>query len=134
MVEFLTVDDVVVFEPGIDQDKAQVMIDDATALAVLAAPCIGEDTFDNADAVKAVLRGAILRWNDSGSGALASQTVGPFGQTYDTRSDRRGMFWPSEIAQLRSLCATNGVYTLSMTGPVVADGYWSSTTEWVPYP
>ena len=55
-------------------------------------------------AVRAILRGAVIRWNDSGSGALQAQTAGPFGQTHDTRQERRGMFWPSEIVPLQSFC------------------------------
>lgn len=117
MAIFLTVADLLVFSPGIDQVKAQGMIDDASALAVLAAPCIDTVTFTNLTAVKAILRGAILRWEDSGSGALSAQTAGPFGQTLDTRQQRKGMFWPSEIVLLQSLCASGSSYTLSLAGP-----------------
>jgi hypothetical protein len=88
-------------------------------MAVLAAPCITAEGFANGAAVKAILRGAVLRWNDAGSGALQAQTAGPFGQTLDTRQERRGMFWPSEIVQLQSLCAgaEGGVYSISLAGP-----------------
>lgn len=109
MVSFLSVDDLLLFVPGIDQDKAQQMIDDATALAVLAAPCLGDGavplTSDQEAAVRAVLRQAIVRWDEAGSGVLASQTAGPFAQALDTRQQRRGMFFPSEIASLQSICA-----------------------------
>ena len=103
----------------IADDKAQAMIADAEAMAVLAAPCITAVGFAHADAVKAILRGAVLRWNESGTGALQAQTAGPFGQTLDTRQERRGMFWPSEIVQLQNLCADSqgGVYTVSLAGP-----------------
>src|SRR5690348_2759850 len=97
-------------------DKALAMIDDAEAMAALAAPCINSEGFANASAVKAILRGAILRWFDSGSGAVQSQTAGPFGQTLDTRQERRGMFWPSEIQQLQNLCSSGSVYTVSLAG------------------
>ena len=104
---------------SIDEAKAQAMIDDAEAMAVLAAPCITADGFTHTDAVRAILRGAVLRWNESGTGALQAQTAGPFGQTLDTRQERRGMFWPSEIVQLQSLCAgaEGGVYSISLAGP-----------------
>jgi len=118
---FLTVSDLLVFAPDIEQAKAQEMIDDATALASLVAPCIQAVGFSNGPAVKAILRGAILRWNDSGTGAIQSQTAGPFGQVLDTRQERRGMFWPSEITQLQSLCAAGTSYTVSLAGP-----------DWVP--
>ncbi len=103
----------------IDNGKAEAMIEDAEAMAVLVAPCITAENFGNMAAVRAILRGAILRWNDSGSGALQAQTAGPFGQTIDTRQERRGMFWPSEIEQLQNLCAdlAGGAYTLSLAGP-----------------
>lgn len=112
----------------IDPAKAQAMIDDALALAVLVAPCILDETFAFADAAKAIIRGAVLRWHEAGTGAIQSQTAGPFGMTIDTKQQRRGMFWPSEIDQLRDLCggaATSGAFAIdtltSMTGIVHAD-------------
>lgn len=104
MAELLTLDDLTPFAPDIDPDKALAMIDDATALALRVAPCLSSDDFEFADAAKAILRGAILRWNDSGSGALSQQGAGPFQVTYDTRQERRSLFWPSEIDQLQDLC------------------------------
>lgn len=103
----------------IDSAKADAMIEDAEAMALLAAPCVAADGFAHGTAVKAILRGAVLRWNDSGSGALQAQNAGPFGQTIDTRQERRGMFWPSEIVALQNLCGTSagGVYSVSLAGP-----------------
>lgn len=91
----------------IESAKAQAMIDDAVATATLVAPCLADQEAMSElqlAATKAVLRGAILRWNDSGSGALVQQSAGPFSQTLDTRTSRRGMFWPSEIEQLQDIC------------------------------
>lgn len=88
----------------IDEVKAQAMIDDALAMARLVAPCIDTAEFEHAGAAKAVIRGAILRWHDSGSGAVSQRTAGPFGETIDTRQTRRSMFWPSEIEQLQKMC------------------------------
>lgn len=118
----------------IEAAKAEAMIEDAEAMALLAAPCIAADGFAYGAAVKAILRGAVLRWNDSGSGALQAQTAGPFGQTLDTRQERRGMFWPSEIVALQSLCADaqGGVYSTSLAGPDRGDGYWAQPNLWVP--
>lgn len=93
----------------IDSVKAQAMIDDALALAIRVAPCIAEDSFEHAAAAKAILRAAILRWNDSGTGAVTQQTTGPFQHTVDNRQQRRGMFWPSEIADLQALCDADPV-------------------------
>jgi len=105
----------------IDATKAASMIEDSEAMSILAAPCLpdllvapdGETPSGAAlrraklAALKAILRGAILRWHDAGSGAIQQVQVGPFGQSLDTRQQRKGMFWPSEIEQLQSLCATS---------------------------
>lgn len=106
MAVFLSIDDLTPFAPGIDETKAEAMIADAMAMAQLVAPCIVEDDFPDAleAAAKAIIRGAILRWNDSGSGASASLTALGFAQTIDNRIPRRTMYWPTEIEQLQKLC------------------------------
>lgn len=128
-------------EPGdltpfaeIDPTRALAMIEDAEALALLAAPCIAADGFAHTAAVRAILRGAIIRWHEAGSGALASVSTGPFAQTLDTRQERRGMFWPSEIVALQSFCADaqGGVYSVSLAGPDRGEGYWSAPNVWNP--
>ncbi|AMS03251.1 head-tail adaptor [Gordonia phage Lucky10] len=87
----------------IPDDKAQAMIDDALETAYLIAPCIKEDDFAYQGAAKAVIRGAILRWNDTGAGGVTTQsTAGPISETVTTL--RRSMYWPSEIEQLQSMC------------------------------
>lgn len=107
----------------IPAEKAAAMIADAEATATLVAPCITSAEFA-ADAVKlaglkAILRGAILRWHDAGSGAVVQQAAGPFSQTVDQSKTRRGMFWPSEIEQLQALCRTadsGGAFTIDTVG------------------
>lgn len=118
----------------VDETKANAMIEDAEAMALLAAPCIAAVDFAYGSAVKAILRGAVLRWNEAGTGALQAQQAGPFGQTLDTRQERRGMFWPSEITALQSLCADaqGGVYSVDLGGPSRAEGYWSQPDTWTP--
>ena len=118
----LTPDDLTPFAE-IDEAKAQAMIDDALALAARVAPCITDADFEFADAAKAILRAAILRWNDSGSGAVTQQTAGPYSQSYDNRSERRSLFWPSEIDALRDLCregATTGQAFTIETAPLTS--------------
>lgn len=92
----------------IDSAKALAMIEDAEATAATVAPCILEAEFlansTRKAYVKAVIRGAVLRWNESGTGAYQAQTAGPFGVTMDTRQQRRGMLFPSEIEQLQEAC------------------------------
>ena len=100
----LCVKDLVQVQPDIDQGRAQAFIDDALALAVLVAPCLADPSPDIIPAAKAVLRGAILRWYEAGSGAVTQQTAGPFSQTVDTSRVRRNQFFPSEITQLQKLC------------------------------
>lgn len=120
MTEFLTPTDLSPFA-SIADEKAEQMIADATALAVLAAPCLADTDEDNpltaaqVAAAKAVLRAAVLRWNDAGAGARTQETVGPFSQSLDTSQPRRGMFWPSEITQLQDVCAgadSTGAYSV----------------------
>jgi hypothetical protein len=131
MAMFLTDADLYPFA-DIDPAKAEAMIADAEAQAAVAAPCLltlndipdPETAAELAHrtakiaAVKAVLRGAVLRWHEAGNGALQSQTIGPFGQTMDTRVQRRGLFWPSEIEQLQGVCAgeSGGAWSIDTFG------------------
>lgn len=92
----------------IDDTKAAAMIVDAMALAARVAPCILTVDFAYPEAALAIIRGAILRWHEAGTGALSQQSAGPFMQTVDNRQPRRGMFWPSEINDLQELCSTSG--------------------------
>ena len=109
----------------IEDAKAEAMIADAEALAIAVAPCLIDEevelTPQQLAAVKAVLRSAILRWNDQGTGAYQQQVAGPFSVAHDTRQARRSLFWPSEIEQLQSICtaATGG----SGTGAFAIDTY-----------
>lgn len=111
----------------IDETKAQAMIDDAMARAALVAPCIVAEDFALTAAAKAIIRAAVLRWHDLGSGAVKTQTVGPFGQTVDGTSVRKGMFLLSEVEELKGLCgsASTGkafqITTAAGSGPVHAD-------------
>ena len=114
MGRYLEVSDLQAFAPDINEAKAEVMIDDAEAMALLVASCLDYESEDydlsqlKENAVRAVLRGVVLRWNEAGTGAFQQQTTGPFGVTVDTRQQRRGMFWPSEIEQLQEICK-NGI-------------------------
>ena len=92
----------------IPEVKALAMIEDAMALAARVAPCLMEDSFQYEAAARAILRGAILRWHEAGSGALQSEGIGPYNYTTDNRQTRKGMFWPSEITELQALCSTSG--------------------------
>lgn len=91
----------------INPGKAAAMCEDALAQAVFHAPCIADPSFMYRAAAKAILRGAILRWNEAGTGAVQSHTTLSYGQTIDTRQPRKAMFFPSEIDQLKKLCRTD---------------------------
>lgn len=99
----LTIADLLPFVPDLDEDKAAAMIADALALAARVAPCIEDEEFEYQAAAKAVLRGAILRWADQGSGAGPALVAGVFGATPQNQP-RRNLFYPSEISQLQALC------------------------------
>jgi hypothetical protein len=122
----------------IPDEKALAMIDDALALAARVAPCILENTFEFDAAARAILRGAILRWNEAGTGAMQQQNAGPFGMQIDTRQQRRGMFWPSEITQLQELCRDGDLqgqaFTIDTMPAASRDGYWSAPDTWTPLP
>lgn len=106
----LGVEDLRAFVPDIDEVKAEAMIEDAIAQASLVAPCIlGDDLApEKVRAARAILRGAILRWEATGAGGVTTQhtsTAGPITEAMTmTTGARRSMFWPTEIRDLRNLC------------------------------
>lgn len=113
----------------IDAAKAAALISDATAQAMLVAPCLSGDLTDVQKlAVKSVLRTAILRWDEAGrSGKVTQQqAAGPFSQTetYDASSIRRGVFWPSEITALQRVCKSSAAYTVDMGGSAASHLAW----------
>ncbi|WP_130865844.1 hypothetical protein [Acidipropionibacterium timonense] len=88
----------------IPTERAQAMIDDAVAVALRVAPCLSDPAFPYLGAAKAILRRAILRWNETGvSGSTTSETAGPFTHVMTTRPSS-GLLWPSEITDLQKLC------------------------------
>lgn len=88
-----------------DLDDAVTLIDDAESLAMLSAPCLGDANLPEmkVKAVRAILRGTIMRWSDAGSGVVSQQNAGPFAMT-TTPQVRRNSFWPSEITDLQKVC------------------------------
>lgn len=137
---FLDAADLIAFAPGLDEARADAMIGDAEALALLSAPCLTVEDFAYGDAVRAILRGAILRWHEAGTGAYQSQSAGPYAVAYDNRTERRNLFWPSEISTLQKLCSTGGAdangmaFTIDTTpSDVRGAGYWSQPDTWTPY-
>lgn len=87
-----------------------LMLAGANAKAARVAPCLVDTTkpptSDQLSEAKLVLIGAIKRWAEAGSGAVASQSAGPFSMTVDTRTQSTGFnLWPSEIKQLQDICS-----------------------------
>lgn len=122
MSHIISPDDIKPFA-DIPDDRLAAMIADAEALAVRAAPCLVDPVHPSVTAAaKAILRGAIVRWYEAGTGAVVQQTSGPFSQTVDTKAARRGMFWPSEITELQSLCKRAENRAFSFTPAGAGDG------------
>lgn len=134
---YLTAADLEPFTPGIDPVKAGAMIDDAVAQAILVAPCLADEddlTDHQVAAVKAVLRSAVLRWNETGSGAFRQETVGPFTVSHDTRQGRRPLFWPSEISALEGICqAVTGASGGQAFSVDTAPGFGGAGPDWWGY-
>lgn len=107
----IAVSDILAFNPDLDEKVVGILIKDGLAMARRVAPCIDEEDFPFADAANAIIRGAVLRWAESGPGGVTSEskTAGPFAvqTSFDNRQTRRSLFFPSEIKELEALCATS---------------------------
>ena len=98
--------------PNVSDERGQILVEDVLARALGLVPELGDKLTDTQIAVaKAVIRKAVARWADSGSGGVTtkSQTAGPFqtSETYEGRGDRP-LFYDSEIDELRSLFRVDG--------------------------
>ena len=106
---FLSVADLSPLTSATDEALA-VMIEDVEALAVDAAPCLADPamlTEAQAGAVRAVLRGAVLRWADYMTRDDRQMTAGPYsiGPAPGSSGERKPLLWPTEIASLQGVCA-----------------------------
>lgn len=129
MAVFISVADLQVFAPDIDQGRAEAMIADALAMAALVAPCIEDDDFLFEGAAKAIIRGALLRWNDAGSGARVQVDAGPFSQT-TTEPVRRALFNSNELNDLARLCQSSSGRAFSVdTLPLDAGAVFGSAPD-----
>ena len=145
MAEIITVDDLPVSTQK--AELVETMVDAVNARATRVAPCLGYDGVLDTEPLpsdellaeaKLVLIGAVKRWTESGSGALQSQTAGPFGVTVDTRQRTGYHLWPSEIEQLQELCrevsSTGGAFTIDTTSSNLEEFdeelWWTTPTTW----
>ena len=134
---YITPEDLAPFAT-IEATKAAAMIADAEAMAASVAPCLADASavLESAqlNVVRAILRRAVLRWNEVGTGAVTQQSAGPFQQSLDTtRSAPKSLFWPSEIADLQAVCRDSNTsrraFSLDTT-PVAVAGLESRPDLW----
>ncbi|MBV7302930.1 hypothetical protein [Corynebacterium sp. TAE3-ERU2] len=106
----LTADDLLRWDSSLTKEQAEELVEEGLAMAASIAPCIMDDDFAFAQAAKAIIRSACLRWAASGSGGISSEQkmAGPY-QTLTSyqSSSRRSLFYPSEITALEKLCKDN---------------------------
>lgn len=122
------------FVADLDPAKADAMIADAEAMALTVAPCLSptppaELTAGQRATARAIIRGAVIRWHEAGSGAYTQQSAGPYAVGIDTRQPRRGMFLTSEETALRAICGSAGggrAFTVDMTPAGTAHLPWCS--------
>lgn len=105
-------------------ELAETMVAGANARAVRVAPCLLDEGKESARAeAKLILIGAVQRWSEAGSGAVAQASAGPFQLSTDTRQRTGFNLWPSEIEVLQGLCSgdTTGAFGVDTvpTGAVV---------------
>lgn len=106
MAVLLTVGDLEPFGLSLTSGQLSVMIDDVTALAGQAAPCLSGDLPEGlAAAARAVLRGAVLRWAGEQSQENRQMMAGPYSIGPVPGSERKPLLWPSEITQLQAVCS-----------------------------
>lgn len=107
---FLTVADLEAFALPVPVAAQAAMIEDVYAVAVQAAPCLAAPDAlspQGIAAVRAVLRGAVLRWADHAGRDARSMTAGPFtiGPSASAAAEAsKPRLWPSEISQLTKVC------------------------------
>lgn len=114
-LNLVEVGDLVDLDPRVDPQRATALIGHAEALAAATAPCIAEPGFTGMAVVRAILTGAVLRWYHAGDGVETTQGAGPFSQTVRA-TEKRFLFWPSEIKALRDVCGVgrSRVFSVSM--------------------
>ncbi|WP_280472748.1 hypothetical protein [Nocardia cyriacigeorgica] len=59
---------------------------------------------DGIEILRSALRSAVLRWYETGSGAVAQRQAGDYAETLARDSTRGGLFRPDEIRDLLGLC------------------------------
>lgn len=142
MSPLITPEDLAPFCPGLETARAEAMIADAEAIAYAKVPALANKVLSPVQAagIKAIFRRALVRWWESGSGAVTqqSETAGSYNysQTIDTRT--RGswaIFTDSELADIAHIVDpqkdTGGAFTVKPTTGDLDDALhqpWCSIT------
>ena len=89
-----------------EHELAETLVAGANARALRVAPCLAEpESVAARSEAKLILVGAVQRWAEAGSGAVAQASAGPFQLSTDTRQRTGFNLWPSEIEVLQDLCS-----------------------------
>lgn len=83
----------------VDTDRLAILIEDAEVFATMAAPPLADPlplTDSQRAQVKTILRRAVIREADAGSGAKTQETAGPYSYTVDTRKSTDVSFLTEE--------------------------------------
>lgn len=129
----ITAEDLQKFDSDLETATAQDMIRTAWVRARRVAPCLKEpeffDDLEDIELLKDILRGAILRWNERGSGAVTSRNAGEYGETLKADAS---LFRPQEIRDLQSLCSGFRRRGRASTISTVPTGYGNDVqhAEW----
>jgi len=114
-LNYLTIEweEVAPLVPNVTEAKGRILLEDVMARAKNLVPELEDKLTESQNSVaKAIIRKAVARWADSGSGGVTtkSQTAGPYqtSETYEGRGDRP-LFYDSEIAELRAIFTLDDV-------------------------
>ncbi|WP_280507810.1 hypothetical protein [Nocardia flavorosea] len=102
----LTHSDLLPFQPNITETMSGAMISSVWSRARKAVPQLTDPELslgaDDTELLRTVLRSAVLRWFDGGSGAVYQRGAGDFSETLRA-SGMGGTFTREELSELRSL-------------------------------
>jgi hypothetical protein len=82
-----------------EADRLAILIEDAETFAVMAAPPLADPealTEQQRAQARTILRRAVVRESDSGTGAKVQEAAGPYSYTVDTRTASRVSFLTDE--------------------------------------
>lgn len=131
----VTPQQIMVFDDEMEEGAAQEMIITVWARVLKVAPCLRVSQDEpsplddpvNLQIVKDVVRGAVLRWADRGSGALKFQSSGDFSQTL---ADVGALLRPNEIRELEEMC---GEFTRQQRAATISTATYNNEIVHAPW-